>query len=134
MPAEGRYKRPIRTSDWPLFRRLKRNYVPYAIKTGFSNARDGAKTAVLEIHLVKLAKSQSTSTQSFQLECGRGSKLGKRLGIHVERAEHDFGLVWVSSRHFDYVILGEVELADARRCLESWASSSSSGRNDADKR
>ena len=126
----GHYKRPVRPSDWSSTRELVSGF-PLDNQMWFDRRPDGAAVRFLT-RRPKLDLSRVSVNINAELpsEIRWTVEVCKLLGCPVQYVHHEFGLVWISDPGYERVILGNAELADAKRCVDIWSSSDSSGRND----
>ena len=127
--ADGSYKRPVRPSDWPYEWELDSGF-RLDNEFCFDNRRDGQVVQIFN-RRQELGKLSVNVDADLPSAISRLIEAWKLLGCRVEYEELEFGLVRVSFPSCDIVILGNVEFADAMRCLDKRTSSDSSGRNNA---
>ena len=126
--VDTHYKRPVRPSDWP-FKRDLHSLIRLENKWCFDNKKDGRVVRVVNPQR-ELGKVSVNINAELCSEVLWAIKALKLIGCPVEYAKHEFGLLWIPASSYDLVILGKVELTDARQYAEKWTSSDSSGRND----
>ena len=124
--ADRHYKRPVRPSDWPYGRELGSCFL-LENQFWFHERRDGHVLRFWDPRK-ELGKVLVNDNAKIPSEVRRVVEAHKLLGCPVQHEELEFGLVRVALPSNDRVILGNVDLVDARRCLDKLTSIDSSGR------
>ena len=131
--ADFHYRRPVRPSGWSFVRELN---CPFVYESQWCSDFGSDGQSVVDwgwmARTGELSKLSVNTNEVRKLprEVRWVIKGWKLLGCPVEYAHHDFGLLWISRQSIVEVILGNVELEDARRNAEKLASSDSSRRTD----